>query len=282
MNFIQLERAIDTIAPQIIFQIGNFPISNSTLFIIFIIILISITIFFTIRKFSLNPKPVQVVFEIIYESIEDLLNQITGQKKYTEILYPFIGALFIFIGLSNLLGFIPGLTSITYNNISILRTPTADFNTTFSLALSAIIIIHLISIRDWGLFGHLGKFFKFKEVYFGFKKSISDGFVSIIDFLIGLLDIIGEIAKIISLSLRLFGNLYAGIVLATVIMGAFAYFVPVIWTALGILFGVVQAVVFGALVTAYYMMAIKIKEDEEKEDEFKDEDEKSRKLLLVN
>lgn len=263
MNFFQIERAIDPVAPQVVFHIGSFPIANSTIFIFLIIVLIAFTSFFIIKKFSFSPKKVQALFEITYESIEDLLNQITGHKKYTKILYPFIGALFIFIALANLLGFIPILTSITYNDILILRTPTADFNTTFSLAVSAILIIHLISIKDWGVFGHLGKFFKFKEVYFGFKKSISLGFISIIDFFIGLLDIIGEIAKIISLSLRLFGNLYAGMVLTTVIFGAIAYFLPVVWSMLGILFGVVQAIVFGSLVTAYYMMAIKTEEQNE-------------------
>lgn len=87
--------------------------------------------------------------------------------------------------------------------------------------------------------------------------------MAIIDFIIGLLDIVSEFAKIISLSLRLFGNMYAGEILATLILGSFAYVIPIAWTSMSLLSGVIQAIVFGSLTTAYYMLAVKIKESEE-------------------
>jgi F-type H+-transporting ATPase subunit a len=107
----------------------------------------------------------------------------------------------------------------------------------------------------------LGKFFKFKEVFLGFKKGFMEGFMAVIDFGIGLLDIVGELAKDVSLSLRLFGNMYAGEVLATLILGAFAFVLPLTWTTMSLLSGTVQALVFGSLVTAYYMLAIKPDEE---------------------
>jgi F-type H+-transporting ATPase subunit a len=79
--------------------------------------------------------------------------------------------------------------------------------------------------------------------------------MAIIDFFIGLLDIVGEATKVISLSLRLFGNMYAGQVLAIIILGFFSIVVPSIWLAMNLFVGVLQAVVFASLVASYYMLA---------------------------
>ena len=87
--------------------------------------------------------------------------------------------------------------------------------------------------------------------------------LAIIDFLIGLLDIISEVAKVISLSLRLFGNMYAGEVLAGVVLGAFALIVPTPLVAMSILVAVLQAVVFGSLTAAYYTLAVQKEDGEE-------------------
>lgn len=258
MNFLQIDRAISGIQPDIVFSIFGYPISNTTLLLSFLALIIFLFSYFGVRKFVWNPTRVQAVFEILYEGIVGLIDQITGNKKLSEKILPLIGALLVFIGLSNLVGLIvPGLTSITYDGISIFRTPTSDFNTTFALAVSCILITHIVSIIDWGFFGHIGKFLQFKEIYQGFKKSPGEGAMAIVGFFIGLLDIIGEFAKIIALSLRLFGNMYAGEVLMLVIFGGLAYFLPSLWVAMSLLSAVVQAIVFSLLVAAYYTLAIK-------------------------
>ena len=162
----------------------------------------------------------------------------------------------MFFGVSNLIGLIPGVTAFTYNGAPLLRTPTNDFNMTFSIALAMIILTQVVSIKEFGLFGHLGKFIKVKEVIVGFRHGFKSGIMSIVDFVLGLLDIISEIAKVFSLSLRLFGNMYAGEVLMVVLLGAFAVAVPSIWLAMNLLVGVLQAMVFGALTAAYYGLAV--------------------------
>lgn len=197
---------------------------------------------------------------MVIEAMINLISQITGNKKTAENIFPLIATIFMYVAISNLIGMIPGIMSIQFNGASIFRAPTTDFNTTFGLALGCVVVLNIISISDWGFFGYLGKFFKLKEIIVGFKKSIGDGMMSIVDFFIGILDIIGEFAKVVSLSLRLFGNMYAGEVLSTLMLGAFAYFVPIAWSAMSLLSGVVQAIVFGSLVTAYYMLSIKEEE----------------------
>lgn len=256
MNFLRISRPIDSIFSETIFRIAGFPVNNSTLFAVFISALAVLLCFFVIRRFKVNPNKTQAAVEIIYEGIENLVSQVAGSGKSAAAV-PFIGALFVFIGASNLLGMVPGLTSVIWDGKPLFRVPTADFNTTFGLALAAILTIQFLSVKDYGFFGYLGKFIKLKEIYLGFKEGIGQGFIAIIEFFVGLLDIIGEIAKIISLSLRLFGNIYAGIVFSAVIFGAAAYFLPAFWAAMSLFFAVVQAIVFGSLVAAYYVLAVK-------------------------
>ncbi|MCC7470034.1 MAG: F0F1 ATP synthase subunit A, partial [Bacteroidetes bacterium] len=164
-------------------------------------------------------------------------------------------SIFIFIGVSNYLGMIPGLSSVTFDGKSLFRTATADFNTTFAISLGAIVILQFISIKDFGFWGYVGKYIPVKQL----KKDIKMGGLSpiyvFVTILIACLDIVGEFAKVISVSLRLFGNLYAGDVLTTILIGIFAFVLPSFWVAFGLLGSLIQTIVFGSLITVYYMQA---------------------------
>lgn len=244
------------IQPDTVFAIGSLAVTNAMLMGVLVTVL-----FFVLSvwlKKSLKPIPgkIQTVAEMTVSSFYDLVEQIVGSRRAAQQMLPLVGTIFLFFGLGNLIGLVPGLTSITYNGVPMFRTPTNDFNMTFSIATAVIIITQIASLKAFGILGHLGKYFKFKDVYLGFKKSIGEGVLAIIDFLIGLLDIVSEVAKVVSLSLRLFGNMYAGEVLAAILLGAFAVLVPTPWLAMNILVGVLQALVFGALTAAYYALAV--------------------------
>jgi F-type H+-transporting ATPase subunit a len=90
-----------------------------------------------------------------------------------------------------------------------------------------------------------------------------DGFIGLVEFFVGILDIIGEIAKVVSLSFRLFGNVYAGQVLAIIIMGAFAWGLPTVWSVMSNFTGILQGFVFAALVAVYYSLSVKPDEEVE-------------------
>lgn len=255
-------REIPSLDPDIVFTIAGFPIASSTLMILLITLILAVLAGTSVRKFAIRPGKLQAAIELIYEQIVGLVDQITNSRKHSERIFPIIGAMLVYLTVANLIGLIPGLTDLTYDGTPIFRSPTADFNTTFGLALGAVIILQFVSIKDYGALGHLGKFIKIKEVYQGFKQGVSAGFVALIDFFVGVLDIIGEIAKVVSLALRLFGNMYAGNVLMIIIFGAFAYVLPAIWLGMNIFVGVLQAMVFSALVAAYYMLAVKPETDE--------------------
>ena len=256
MNFLQIPKGIPGIEPEILFRIFGYPIATSTFFIFFILLVFIAFVYFGVKKFKIIPTSFQTVIEMIYEAISDFLASIVGSEK-VDFVVPIVGSLFVYVGVSNLIGIIPGLTSFTYDGIEIFRVPTTDFNTTVGLAIGSVIFLQAVSIADFGFFGHFGKFFKFKEVYFGFRKGIAEGLMSFIDLFVGILEFIGEFTRIISLSFRLFGNMYAHEVLAVIIMGALAYVLPAVWSTMGLLVGVVQALVFGSLIAVYYSMSIK-------------------------
>jgi len=220
-NILRINSDIPHINPDIVFHIGTFPVANSTLMIVFLAVLIGFAAFVLRKKDALVPDALQNFAEGSYEAIFNLINQVTSNRLITAYIFPLIGSILIFVLLSNIEGLIPGINEITYNGVAVFRSPTSDFNTTFGVALAMILLIQLASIRDYGIGGYIGKFLQFKQVWQGFRSSIKEGGMAIIMFLIGLLDIVSEIAKVVSLSLRLFGNMYAGQVLATVILAGF-------------------------------------------------------------
>lgn len=249
-------RDITPIKSAEVFSVFGFTISNSTLFIMLIAVFIVVFGYFVVRKFSFyNPSRIQVAVESVYLGAFDLIQNIIQDEDKTKKAFPVIGALMFYLVIANIIGLVPGLEQLTFNGEGVFRTPTSDFNTTFGLALAAVVIINVISFKEKGILGYLDQFVKVKGIWQGFKKSIGDGFLAIVDFFIGLLDIVGEATKVISLSLRLFGNMYAGQVLAIIIMGFFAFIVPSIWLAMNLFVGVLQAVVFASLVASYYMLA---------------------------
>ncbi len=249
------KRDISTIGPSTVFDISGFPIVNSTIFIFLILLLLLAFTFFVFRKKSLVPGKVQAFFEIVYEAIHRQISTITGNDYHTKRVFPIIASIFLFVGVSNYLGMIPGLSSITFDGNSILRTATADFNTTFAIAFGALIVLQFVSIKDFGILGHINKYIPVKQIKEDMKKGVLAPIFIFVTILIACLDIVGEFAKVISVSLRLFGNLYAGDVLTTVLIGIFAFVVPSFWVAFSLLGSLVQTIVFGSLITVFYMQA---------------------------
>jgi len=258
------ERVLTPIQPDIVFSIGNFGVANSTLMIVLIALLFLGIGLFAVRKFTLIPSTFQSIIEMVYESILGLVQQITGNRYHAERIFPVIAAILVYFAVANVIALVPGLTDITYNGIAIFRTPTSDFNTAFGVSLAAVFALNYISLQEYGFLGYLGTFFNIKGVINGFKKSIMDGFIGLVELFVGLLNIIGEVAKVVSLSFRLFGNVYAGQVLAIIIAGALAVGLPVVWTVMSGFTGILQGMVFASLVAVYYTLSLKPVENNKK------------------
>jgi len=219
-----------------LFNIGGFPVTNG-LFLTLVVSLLLITFSLIFRsKIKMIPGKVQGVVEMGVESLLGLMESTLGSIEKAEKYFPLIATIFIFILVSNLLGIFPGVGSLMLEHggkeVPLFRSPAADLNFTLAFALISVIVTNIIGMASVGVFAHLGKFFNFKGP---------------IDFFIGILELISELAKIISLSFRLFGNVFAGEVLLTIIFFLAPYFIPLPFLFLEIFVGMIQAFIFAMI-----------------------------------
>jgi F-type H+-transporting ATPase subunit a len=251
----QAHEEIPSIDPHILFSWGPLAFTSSTLMTLFSLV-VFLVLARVVSKFKLVPSFFQHLSEMLIDALLNFVASIVGDKKRALQILPYVGSIFLYILFSNLITLVPGLTSITVDDHPLFSATTADFNTTFALALAAVVVVHIVSIAKNGPLHHLSHFIQVKPIIDGFKKSIGDGFLGIIGFFVGLIEVISEVAKVISLSLRLFGNMFAHEVLTIILLGVFSVALPAVWMGMGILVGVVQAIVFTALVTVYYSLMV--------------------------
>ena len=265
-SFFHIVEEVPSISAPTIGSVGPLTIATSTVTVM-LITLLFVWLAIKASTSKLVPSRFQAALEMFYEAVADFIESIVGNKERARVVVPYVGALMTYLLVANLLPMLPPLAAINITNaegvhIPLFRGATTDFNTTFGLALAVIVIMQIVGIKEQGFFGYASHFIQIKQVWRGFKKSLGEGAVSIIGFFVGLIEIISEIAKILSLSLRLFGNMFAHEVLTVILLGAFSVAGPAIWMGMGLLVGVVQSIVFVALVTVYYSLVLK-KEGEE-------------------
>ncbi|HRH23083.1 MAG TPA: FoF1 ATP synthase subunit a [Candidatus Magasanikbacteria bacterium] len=246
---------IPGLAPEVLFHVGPVPVTNTIVnvwiaLIIFLIMGIAIK-----RKIAMRPGKFQNGFEYILELLLPYFDQVTGDRKKTIRFLPIVGTIFFFILLSNWLGLLPGTGSITVGHNMLLRPANTDLNLTVVMALVSVIASHVFAFISIGVFTHLGKFVQFGNVIRSIKKGPMAIFSALIEFAVGLLEIVSEMAKILSLSLRLFGNIFAGEVLISVMSALVAALVPTPFMLLELLVGLIQAAVFAMLTLVYMTVA---------------------------
>ena len=254
-QFLQLDRSVD-VAPDVLGKFMGIPVTNTLVTAMLVTVVVFVFGILFKQMLTLKPGVFQNAFEYLYEAMVDLNAQITGNKTLAEETTPLVTAVLVYIGLANLIMFVPGLNGLTFNDQKLLRTPTSDLNLPLALAAGTMVFIHIRAVVASGVFNYIGRYLKMKELVDGFRKGFKDGMLALVEFFVGILDVIAELAKVISLSFRLFGNMFAGELLAVLILSGFAYALPAVWMSLNLLFAVVQALVFGALVASYYTLAV--------------------------
>lgn len=239
------------LAAQPVFTVWGFTVTNSMLLGVITGIAV-LALFMTAAKRSATRPKSRFAFAI--ESLVDfLLNLATenfGSRKKALQHLPFLISLFCFILLANLTGLLPGVGTIVVHTpeggeVSLLRAFTADLNATLALAVLTIGLVQFYALKELGVLGHLKNYFTSKPY-------------NPMNLFIGLIEVLGEFIRVITLSMRLFGVIYAGEVLLHVIgqlagVWGWAATVPVYF--LEIFFSGIQAYIFVMLTTAYLSMA---------------------------
>jgi F-type H+-transporting ATPase subunit a len=239
-----------SLAAEKIGQIDSLPVTNSmVLSWIASMVLIAVSLLAT-RKMTLVPAGLQNVFETVVEFLYDTVNNVFGDERITKKYFPFIATFFIFILANNWLGTLPGVGSIGFNEakasgtifVPLLRPGNADLNHTLALAAISVIVTQFIGVTAIGFFKYAGKFLNFKGGPIGL--------------FVGLLELVGEFTRVLSFSFRLFGNIFAGEVLLTVMMSILPFIAPIPFTLLELFVGLIQALVFTMLTLVFIKIAI--------------------------
>lgn len=241
-----------SIAAEKLFTLGTFPVTNSLLIGVLVSLLLIVLSRLVARNLQLVPKGLQNVFEIVFEGLLNLIESVTQDKKQALKFFPLIATIFLFVLISNWAGLLPGLGTVGLSHehdghatiIPFLRSASADLNFTLALSLITVITIQATGIAALGAVRYGKKFLisPFHKPY-------------VIGTLVGILELISEIGKTISFTFRLFGNVFAGEVLLTVMLHLVPYFLPLPFLFLEIFVGFIQAVVFAMLTLVFLKMA---------------------------
>ncbi|MDY6867275.1 MAG: F0F1 ATP synthase subunit A [Chloroflexota bacterium] len=220
------EPVAEEIAPSVVFTIGPVIVTNTVVNTWIMIGILSFASYWIGRSFKIRPTMIQNAIEWLTEVINDLIAKNIGSKN-TEMFFPLIASLTIFIGTSNLLGLIPGL-----------RSPTPDINTPIAMALIVFISVPYFGIRTRGLWGYL-------------KHYVEPIFIMLP------IEVASEIARTFSLTFRLFGNILGEEIIIAILFLIAPFIVPVPMMLFSIFTGVLQAYIFTLLSCVYIGGAVK-------------------------
>ena len=270
------------IQPDVIATPFGFPITN-TLLCTWISIIVLVALFYAgTRRRDMIPRGMQNFMEWVVELLLGLVEGVSGKEKGKKF-FPLVATFFVFILVSNLLDVLPGVDTVGSINLTAIqqahitskpvlgfllfgdlsdklvpwiRPATSDLNLNFAMALIAVITAQAFGFYTLGLWGHLSKYFSVQTFFRSLVKLDFQGmFQGFIEFFVGLIEIISEIARVISLAFRLFGNIFAG----AAVLAVFAFILPfladIVFIPLELFVAFVQALVFALLSLVYLEIA---------------------------
>jgi F-type H+-transporting ATPase subunit a len=226
------------------------PAISNTIFTMWIVMAIVLTgATLMARGGKLIPSGGQNVFEAVYEFLSNFGVGLAGPKARPYI--PIFAGFFLLILFDNWIGLVPPV-----GKIELLRAPSSDVNITIGMALVSFVIFHVEGFRHLGVRGYLGKFFPFYE----FRNGIGAGIIALF---VGLIELMLEFVKPVTLSMRLFGNIYGGEVALGVITSLTIAIIPVALIGLELMLNAIQALIFSVLTLMFIVLAIESHHEEE-------------------
>jgi F-type H+-transporting ATPase subunit a len=245
------------IRASVLFHIGPLPVTNSMMLGLVGYSIVLGSLFYVLWAIKKGKKNKFISFVLwAYEALYNQVEGIIGDKEVAKKLAPLPIALFFIIITNYWIGVLPFVGPITMNgNIPVFRSLLADMNTTFAFAITSMVAVQVFAIKQHGFFGNLGRYFinPFKNPIMTF---------------VGLLEIIAELSRLVALSLRLFGNVFAGEVLIIMIgfMTSYAASIAILpFMAFELFIGTIQAYVFFMLTTVFISLGREHHGDDEKE-----------------
>lgn len=263
-SWMTLELPKPKLPADVIFHIASFGVTNTLIATWITVVFLVLMAVLVARKPKLIPGKVQSVIESLLGYIYDLCVGTAGEKDGRRF-FPMVATIFLFVLFNALLALIPGFGTLIFHssegNLEVLRAANTDFNTPLALALITFLTVEFMGFKrlgfgylkkfvTWGDFGRaVGKIFKGKFDVMGLLSGFIMGIVGILEF-------VSEVIRIISLTFRLFGNMLAGEIVLLVIAYVVPYFVPLVFYGLESFFAVIQALIFAALTIVYISLSV--------------------------
>lgn len=237
------------LAPEIVGYAFGVPITNTLITVWFVMVIVLVGTFLFKRNIALIPGKGQAAMETLVGGAFSYIKDTLGSEKLANKFFPLILTIFIFVLAINWVGLLPGVTSIGFYGeshghekfIPLLYPGNTDLNITIAFAIVAFFTIEIAGVLMLGFVKYAGKFINFK---------------SPLGFLIGIIELISELARLVSFSFRLFGNIFAGKTLILVALFFVPYVVPVPLLAFEIFVGFIQAFIFATLTLFFIKLAI--------------------------
>jgi len=268
-NPFKMPRPEIVLAAEHVFDIFGFPITNTILATWLTMLVLVIVSLLATRDMKLIPTGLQNLVEMIIETFYNFVESIAGDKA--RQLFPMVATLFFFILISNWMGLLPGYGSIWIEahhhgevvKLPLLRSAATDLNTTLALAVVSVTFTQIFGFRVLGL-GFINRYFPVHGIVQALRgpsegearRNPMDVLTAILNFFPGMLEIFGELIKLVSFSFRLFGNIFAGEVLLIVMAFLMPYVASLPFMGLELFVGFIQAFIFAVLTLSFSMAAI--------------------------
>ncbi len=216
-----------TISPDeiVLFQYGWFKI-NATIFFTWLVMLLLTLVSWLVTRKLTSEGPLtrwQNLLEVLVSGIKGQIYEVSRQDPGPYL--PFVGTLFIFIAVSNILAIVPGYTP-----------PTSSLSTTAALAICVFVAVPVFGIANQGIMNYLRQYLK--PTFFMLPFNI-----------------IGELSRTLALAVRLYGNMMSGTIIVAILLTITPLIFPVVMQALGLLTGLIQAYIFAILAMVYIASA---------------------------
>ncbi|PIT92511.1 MAG: ATP synthase F0 subunit A [Candidatus Harrisonbacteria bacterium CG10_big_fil_rev_8_21_14_0_10_42_17] len=229
-------------------KLGEFfgiPITNTLITSWIVVALLLVLSFLIGRNLKLIPGKLQTLVEAVFVYIYDYISETLENKKLAKRFFPLLVTIFLFVFTANILEFTPGIGSLGFMShgefLPLFRSVNTDLNVTLALSIIAFFVIQMTGILTLGALKYGGKFVNFR---------------SPMSFFIGIIELFSEMARLVSFSFRLFGNIFAGEVLILVVAFFVPYLLPVPLMLFEVFVGFIQAAIFALLTLFFIKIAI--------------------------
>ena len=258
---------------EVVFHIFGFPITNSIIAAWLTIIILVGFSYVVSRRLRLIPGRLQALLEIALGALLDFCQSVAGEENGRRF-FPIVATIFLFVAFNAWLRLLPGFGSILVTSpegesVHLLRAANTDINMPLAIALMSFVFVEFFGIRSLGI-SYLKKFVNVGQFLAGLRQLIRGQFLAglnglltgVIDIFIGFVEALSELVRMVSFTLRLFGNMTAGEILLLIAIFLVPFLFALPFYGLELLVGFVQALIFGGLTLIFLTVAVAPHEEE--------------------